>query len=375
MGLIRTFLAIIVIIGHTQAFYGCYFLGGKIAVQSFYIISGFYMSLILNEKYININNSYKLFITNRLIRLYPIYWTVLLSIIISCILFGVFTDGNSYGALNVFKDNYNTLNPFSLFTVLFSNIFIFFQDALLFFELNLKNGQFFFKPFFDKQALNGFNFALIPQAWTIALELLFYIIAPFIVKRKTIVILFLFTFFIGFKYVLKHQLGLNHTPWNFRFFPNELPFFLLGVFSYKIYKSVDKKLIPPIINSSALILLIFFVIFFEKITFNLKNQLYFLLFFLSIPFIFKLTKKSKIDRYIGDLSYPLYITHIFIITIINKLNYVFITKGITVIIFSIIVSIILKHLVSDKIENYRQNRLKTSQKLSTKTSLISSSTG
>ena len=69
--------------------------------------------------------------------------------------------------------------------------------------------NFFFKPFFDKQALNGFNFALIPQAWTIALELLFYIIAPFIVKRKTIVILFLFTFFIGFKYVLKHQLLLE----------------------------------------------------------------------------------------------------------------------------------------------------------------------
>lgn len=358
MGHLRTFLAIIVIISHTESFFGFNFLGGKVAVQSFYIISGFYMSLILNEKYIGINNSYKLFITNRLIRIYPIYWAILLLVIIGSILFGIFTDGSSYGPLNVITDNYDKLSISSLFIVIFSNVFIFLQDALLFFEINLENGQFFFQPKFDINALNGFDFALIPQAWTVALELLFYLIAPFIVKRKTNIILLLLVTFLFLKYFLRHNLGLNHTPWNFRFFPSELTYFLLGVFSYKISKSENIKLLNPIINKSIFAFIIVFIILFDKINLNFKNELFFIAFFISIPYIFQLSKKSKIDRYIGDLSYTLYICHIFILTIVNKLNFLIINKGITVILLSFIISIILKHLLSDNIEKYRQNRLK-----------------
>lgn len=358
MGYIRTLLALIVIISHTQPFFNFNFLGGKIAVQCFYIISGFYMSLILNEKYIGINQSYKLYMTNRLIRLYPIYWTMLLLIIISSILYGIVTNGNSYGALNIFKDNYDTLSISSLFILTFSNVFIFLQDILLFFEINLKNGLFFFQPKFDIKSLNGFDFSLIPQAWTVALELSFYIIAPFIVKRKSLVIFFLLTLSISIKFLLHNKFGLNHTPWVFRFFPSELSYFLLGIFSYKISKYGKINLLNPIFNKLIFTSIIIVIIFFDKIMFNFKNQLFFILFFISIPFIFELSKKSKIDRYIGDLSYTLYISHLFIITIVNKLNSVFINKGITVILLSLIISITLKYFLSDKIEKYRQKRLK-----------------
>jgi len=46
-----------------------------IAVQSFYVISGFYMALVLNEKYGP--GSYWLFVSNRLLRLWPAYFVVL----------------------------------------------------------------------------------------------------------------------------------------------------------------------------------------------------------------------------------------------------------------------------------------------------------
>lgn len=72
MGIIRLLLAISVLISHTSTIFGFGFVGGQAAVQAFFIISGFYMAFILNEKYIGENNSYKLFITNRLLRLYPI---------------------------------------------------------------------------------------------------------------------------------------------------------------------------------------------------------------------------------------------------------------------------------------------------------------
>jgi len=358
MGHIRTFLAIIVIISHTESFFGFNFLGGKIAVQAFYIISGFYMSLILNEKYVGTNNSYKLFISNRLIRLYPVYWATLFLIVISSISFAIITNGNSFGSLKPFIDNYNLLSPLSLCTFIFSNLFLVFQDVLLFFQVDIESGSLFFQPRFNKNSLNGFDFALIPQAWTVALEISFYLIAPFIVKRKTTLIAAIFITFISLKYYLKHYVGLNYTPWNFRFFPNELPLFLLGVFSYKIYRSKLKTLFIKKNNFIALLVLTLFIILFDKLSFGYRNEIFFASFFISIPFIFELTKKSKIDRYIGELSYPLYITHMLIVSVVNKSNFTFITKGITVIILSIIISILLKHLVSDKIEVYRQNRLK-----------------
>ena len=77
MGILRFLLAISVVAHHCGPILGFDFVGGQVAVQSFFIISGFYMSLILNEKYVGINSSYKLFITNRLIKLYPIFYNYL----------------------------------------------------------------------------------------------------------------------------------------------------------------------------------------------------------------------------------------------------------------------------------------------------------
>ena len=50
MGIIRLILAIAVVIVHTEEpIFGFEFVRGLVAVQAFYIISGFYMAMILNE--------------------------------------------------------------------------------------------------------------------------------------------------------------------------------------------------------------------------------------------------------------------------------------------------------------------------------------
>lgn len=358
MGYIRTLLAIIVIIGHTEPLFGSVFLGGKISVQAFYIISGFYMSLILCEKYVGVNNSYKLFITNRLIRLYPVYWAVLILILTASLLVAAITGGNHFGPLNVFKENYDILSPLSLIILVISNLFIFFQDTLLFFEIDPATGSFFFQQKFNINALNGLKFSLVPQAWTVALELLFYLIAPFIVRRKTHIIILLFMLFVILKSFLHYGLGLNYAPWNFRFFPSELIFFLMGIISYKIYTNYQWLLSKPNFNKLVFACIIAASLVYDKVTFDYKSQLFFTLFFLSIPFIFKMSGKSKLDRYIGELSYPLYIVHIFVIWVTGNLDFINLYKGIYVIIISVLASIALKHFVSDKIEIYRQNRLK-----------------
>lgn len=61
------------------------------------------MSIILNKKYIG-QGSYKLFITNRLLRLFPSYFTVvILTIIASALSYIIF---NKWGKLSPWIDNF-----------------------------------------------------------------------------------------------------------------------------------------------------------------------------------------------------------------------------------------------------------------------------
>jgi len=110
MGILRFILALSVVITHSTSIFGLRGVGGQIAVQAFYIISGFYMTLILNEKYIGVNNSYKLFITNRFLRLYPTYWVVLLLTIIYSVFVSVYSNGNDFALFGNYVNYFDSMS-------------------------------------------------------------------------------------------------------------------------------------------------------------------------------------------------------------------------------------------------------------------------
>src|SRR5258706_469751 len=144
MGLLRFLLASSVVLSHSTPIFGFRLIGGEMAVQTFYIISGFYMGLILNEKY----HSYFLFVTNRLLRLYPVYWATLFLVLITSILSWYF--GISTYELSVWINNFHKINFISLFYLFFTNIFLFGQDLVAFMGLNTSNGSLFFTENFQK---------------------------------------------------------------------------------------------------------------------------------------------------------------------------------------------------------------------------------
>jgi peptidoglycan/LPS O-acetylase OafA/YrhL len=79
MGLVRLLLALAVVAAHAGPPGGVAWLemtGGPASVQCFYVISGFYMALILNEKYVG-PGSYGVFVRSRLWRLLPMFFVVL----------------------------------------------------------------------------------------------------------------------------------------------------------------------------------------------------------------------------------------------------------------------------------------------------------
>src|SRR4051812_44894507 len=83
MGIIRLLLALAVLLMmHSTPLFGIKMINGAWAVQSFYVISGFYMALVLNEKYARGRRGYGEFILQRLMRLLPAYWFCVIASIV-----------------------------------------------------------------------------------------------------------------------------------------------------------------------------------------------------------------------------------------------------------------------------------------------------
>jgi len=361
MGVLRLLLALSVVLNHSYGIFKINLLGGPLAVQAFFIISGFYMSLILNEKYVQ-KGSYKLFITNRFMRIYPIYAVVL----ISSILFFIFNYNYPSTNTNVkfFFENplgltishISDLSFTALFVLFFSNIFIFFQDIIMFLGVD-SSGNLFWTSNFRLVDLPLYKFLMIPQAWSISLECMFYVFAPFLLRRNVKIILTIIfaTFFIRF---ITYYNGYDNDPWSYRFFPFEFGYFLVGNISYLIYKKIRVANIQIKIKWAAFLFMVGLTLIYPVIKFNGSQYLYCLCFALCLPFIFFLTKNWKFDTFLGDLSYPIYLVHIVLLTMMKylpgNLNIVFV--GIIYLGSVILASIFLNEVVSKKIETIRKNR-------------------
>jgi peptidoglycan/LPS O-acetylase OafA/YrhL len=66
------------------------------------------------------------------------------------------------------------------------------------------------------------------------------------------------------------------------------------------------------------ILIIYFAVFpyLEKLAI-VRPVLLFALIFFSLPFLFEFQRKNRIDNLLGQLSYPIYLWHILVITFIG----------------------------------------------------------
>lgn len=359
MGFFRLLLAISVVLSHFGPVFGFDFVKGKIAVQAFFIISGFYMTMILNEKYINSNNSYKLFITNRLFRLFPVYWFVLFVFCIISVLYGFIINWETSPKIDSFIEVMPNLSSF--FYLIFSNIFILGQDILLFLSIDNSNGSFFYSSNPELLTQKPENYLYIPQAWSISLEIMFYLVAPFILRRKFLTVLSVIGLSFALRMYLFNILELNQDPWTYRLFPTEIMFFLFGYFSYKIY-SLKLNLNPYLV----ILILFTFTILYYKIPqfgfkyspFTINEIIYFVLTVISVPILFEKFKNNSLDIKIGELSYPIYISHALVGGLISKIIHNQSIQIIFIIFFTILFSVIINKYITYPVEKFRQSRLK-----------------
>ncbi len=351
MGLLRFLLAVCVVATHTGPLFGIKWMAGLNAVVVFFIISGFYMSLILNEKYTGEKSNYGLFISNRLLRLMPLYWTVLVAHLILC--FVGYILKNDALTLQIYFDHKHEVTSAGWLVFIFCNLFIIGQDTLYYLHLLPSQGLIWSA----KEGIPTTWFMLMLPAWTLSIELLFYFIAPlFLRKQKRIIVLTMLLLVMALSfYIVGIDLG-NLTKSQFTPY---LIYFLFGAIAWLIYDKLKTKEIAVksgrIVFALYLICLLLFPYFYPESEWQI--QLFYGLTFLSIPFIFLLTKNLKWDAIIGEYSYPIYITHMMVIDMlklfgVDKAEYTALT-----ILISLAISYLLIHLVANPVERFRQRRV------------------
>jgi peptidoglycan/LPS O-acetylase OafA/YrhL len=348
MGSLRLFLALSVAFGHFGMPLG--FPTSDIAVQSFYVISGFYMALVLNEKYGP--GTYWLFISNRLLRLWPTYIVVLV------LSFAV-------------ADNWRpiaSLDPFSFAYFIASQILIVGQD--LYFFLFVHNGTLAFT--IHPVAVPGllYTFAPIPQAWTLGLEIYFYLLAPLFVRRGPIVIAALIAASLALRMALQWSFGFSGEPWSYRFFPSEIALFLTGSLGYYAYASrndAQRTQVKRLLSIAAVLLFACLAINRWDGIARLASLSLLAAVVVGVPQLFELTRDIAWDKYLGELSYPLYICHFLFGWILLPET----VPGVYLAVFlSLATSVLLYHLVDRPVDRWRQSRFAKTQRTMTEGRLV-----
>ncbi len=315
MGFLRLILAASVLISHASPIFGLTFTGSRVSVQTFFILSGFYMSLVLTRKYTG-PGRVGLFLTNRFMRIFPAYWIILL-LAAGWSVFSHFHYGPVYFRQQAFfpyADNQAAMNPLAVLSLLVANLTIFGQDILMFLGLDKVSGLFFLTGDFRETQPQVWSFLFVPQSWTLALELMFYVLAPFLVRRRLWVVLGLLFASLSLRLFLYYGLSLSHDPWDRRFFPTELAFFLMGVVAFRIYEFLDRNNPPRAVTLAVSLAFLAWTLGFQALGLGpVARWAYYAAAVPAAPFLFLLTAKSRADRWIGELSYPLYICHILVL--------------------------------------------------------------
>lgn len=343
MGLIRFILAIAVVIGHSSPLFGLLPLYGKEAVQLFYSISGFYMALVLSSKYNT--GSPRVFYFNRILRIYPTY----LIILIATIFLNLSLNATFYYKAQELYQSFRLMNVPTIIILAVTNLFIVGQDWLIPTAISEVGGGLYFAPHFREELLPTQRFFLLPQSWSIGLEVVFYFMAPYLAKLQLKYLIFITLMIMGAKLIFAVNFGLNYDPWTYRFFPFELATFLLGMISYKIYKLKIHWINSFSYKKTMLTILVLCLIAYRYVFQENSTYSYLLMigFNCLLPFIFSLSKDSRWDSQIGQMSYPIYLVHFFWIQL---LNYFHVMNGFYVLILSIGSAFLIEKL-THKIES------------------------
>jgi peptidoglycan/LPS O-acetylase OafA/YrhL len=205
-------------------------------------------------------------------------------------------------------------------------------------------------------------FQMIPQAWSVSLELMFYALAPFLVRRHWLTLLAI----IVTTYLLRsltQTYGFTGSGFVYRFFPIEIGLFLAGVLSHRVYAYVNARTTTRFSVSLAISAALLAIVLVQQFIDSLDNHKFFILVVVALPALFDVSRRIRLDSWLGELSYPIYLAHLAVMSFgeiiatallgpIENRNWLVLAMAIA----TVLLSIAYVHWIDSPFERWRQRR-------------------
>jgi len=279
LGTYRLLLAFLVLIGHC----GVVIQGmstGVVAVISFFLISGYVVTGVYEKKVPPKTG----FILDRVLRIYPLYFVfVSLTLILL----------NLFPCRDTFLANFIT-RPF-LWVTLLNDLLI----PLDFYRFNAVEG-----------------FLLIPPAWSLGLEMTFYLVFPFLysTKLKTVAL------FLSLAFFCVAALGILESDlYGYRLLPGTLFLFLTGSLYYDDPKGFIRRILPVLAVLIPILWLVLGRLKRLDVPFNKDILVGYGFAILALVLLAHL-RRQKWDDTLGALSYGVFLAHSLVLWGVDSLG-------------------------------------------------------
>lgn len=286
-GIYRYVLACMVIMTHTGPH--AYARLGNYAVFGFYILSGYVMSFILHNHYLKQSDGLRKYAINRFLRIFPIYWAVMLASLFLVLAFP--------GQSNDMVPFYNL--PEDPRDWIWNIITIGMSDPLT-------------------GALN--QFALVPGSWSLGIEILFWAMIPTLLqneKARRRLTIFAIVYTLLAALLCMYSGSLVKPVQYFNAFAAALPF-TTGVWLF-LRKVRGRPPLPKALGVAAILILpalMWTAPFFYSDPYAIGFYGAFLINMALVTFLSQVDSSrlpqfiARLDEMLGNIAYPMYLVQV-----------------------------------------------------------------
>ena len=279
---------------------------GHIAVISFFVLSGYGITWVLKNKNPHNSVGIKAFFVGRAIRIYPLYWAILTAVVAAAFL---------VPGLKTAEELSLQFSPWRII-----------GDYLLF--------PYGIAGFFLENNHYAYGMINLP-AWTLPYDLVFYLVAPWMVMRKRIL-----GSVIGleFLYLLFFSQIAAQESWHAGYLTTghaQLLAFSIGSMAW-YFREIK---IPAGILVGAITFVLYLVFIPYKFTNLYLNHL--LIILLTVPILLGLKKRSPLDDFLGELTYSTYLLHLPVFALVAVMGLDALSPSIVAVVFTYVISLIV----------------------------------
>ena len=282
MGIYRLLLSFLVAYSHIGPSLSGNINVGVSSVVSFFLLSGFVMTALINKYYLDSKIIYKFYI-ERIMRLFPqfLFYSILTYVFASL--------------LNLRHNWLQALpSPGSAFL------------QMLMLPLNFHH---------------SFPNMLLPQAWSLGLELIFYMVIPIIIYKRAEFTVFFISIFV---FLLAYFKIINNDLWAYRLLPGNIFIFLLGSYIYRFNNRRGAILVAAVFSISLFFLFLTWTFPYLATEVN-RSMAVGLAVGGAVVFLLK-SKSAEVHNSkwmpsAGDISYGVFLNHNFVVGILAILNF------------------------------------------------------